>query len=642
MWKRVSEYFGDAYPGEEPEVEAHRLTPREDYTNAPGRANEVYQWVASPNGVLIHPDKSHKELFQLGGYRPDGMPHAQGTMEVHYNWEVLWTLESGNMNIGTLEKALKKDTKERGWKYEGIVNKDGKELAGTKKQGMADRTDNPAIDALIEEYLGTPMGDWTTSDSFNEALRDPAEAAGACQAVAEDFAEFAKGRGWSVAVTHTDLDEMGYTPSIDPQGEIMDDEGNIVPGFYHDHTVNEIYELPDGTKVRPPIVVDWTATQYGYTDLPKISGQLNPIEGWQYADNRRVGFGMRGDLPEGIEFQWADHPWGNRDDFAVLYARIGHETIGRLAVRRNAHFGPPAEPGQESLLERDVPLDAWYISGVKVPEKYRRMGIATALLDRAREDLGYIYHSGHKTDMGEEWSKRTTSRQASVPGINPQQIPEGMWRTTDGDESWGQDVKQVDYYGISDAQDYGVCPECDQPFDSYSTWRRHFQDEHGQQPQTDDTSDAIFPANQVQITPPHKMQIQGSVKLSRSTMYTVVKPKALLSVAKNGLMANPPQKNYPWAKPGVYLWNLKGAAEEWKGMFGGIVIPVDVSDLPLKLDQHWKGDNFLGTGTHAAFVYPGDIPPDRVHIPDEWIDISERYTPKAAMQSEQWQRERDE
>lgn len=142
---------------------------------------------------------------------------------------------------------------------------------GSTHIAMADRTGVPEIDALIEEYLKTPMGDWTTDDNFNEKLKDPAEAAGACHAVSEDFAAFAKARGFDVAVTMTDLDEMGYKPSIDPQGEVMNEDGEIVMGFYPEHTVNEFYRLPDGTKLSWPIVVDWTASQYGYKDHPKVS-----------------------------------------------------------------------------------------------------------------------------------------------------------------------------------------------------------------------------------------------------------------------------------------------------------------------------------------------------------------------------------
>ncbi len=133
---------------------------------------------------------------------------------------------------------------------------------------MADRSGIPEIDKLIEEFLRTPMGDWITDDLPNDALRDPELSHGACQSVAEDFAEFAKARGFKAYATDTDLDEMGYTPSIKPFGETgFDANDEMTYGFYPEHTVNSIYL--DGHAL--PIVIDFTASQYGYTDHPKVT-----------------------------------------------------------------------------------------------------------------------------------------------------------------------------------------------------------------------------------------------------------------------------------------------------------------------------------------------------------------------------------
>lgn len=135
------------------------------------------------------------------------------------------------------------------------------------KTGMADRSGVPEVDALIEEFLQTPMGDWTTDELPIEALRDPENSHGNCQMVTEQFVAFARERGFKAYATDTDLDEMGYKPT-GQGGEIgFNDNDEMQYGFYPEHTVASIY-LDES---RFPIIVDFTATQYGYTDHPKVS-----------------------------------------------------------------------------------------------------------------------------------------------------------------------------------------------------------------------------------------------------------------------------------------------------------------------------------------------------------------------------------
>ena len=137
---------------------------------------------------------------------------------------------------------------------------------------MADRSGVPEVDALIEEFLQTPMGEWTTDTDPIDALRDPERAHGVCQMVTEQFVEFAKSKGFKAYETDTDLDEMGYKPSIKPFGEIGFNENDEMQyGFYPEHTVATIVvDDPDYHWGRE-IIVDFTATQYGYTDHPKVS-----------------------------------------------------------------------------------------------------------------------------------------------------------------------------------------------------------------------------------------------------------------------------------------------------------------------------------------------------------------------------------
>lgn len=139
------------------------------------------------------------------------------------------------------------------------------------------RTNIPEIDALVDQFLDQPVGDWTTDDStIREYAAIPENTHGACQEVAEQFVEFAKAQGFNAFTTDVYLDEIGYTPQGPPHGEVLDDDGNVVPGFYPEHTIASVY-LPGRAF---PVGIDFTATQYGYREVPKITdGDVTPFTG---------------------------------------------------------------------------------------------------------------------------------------------------------------------------------------------------------------------------------------------------------------------------------------------------------------------------------------------------------------------------
>lgn len=129
------------------------------------------------------------------------------------------------------------------------------------------------LDQAIEDFLDEPMGEWTTDELPIRALADGELAHGMCQVLVEEQAQaFFRERGFTAYACNTDMDEMGYKPTGKPRGEVLDDDGEIVMGFYHDHTVLAVYV--DKTETNPygrAIYIDFTASQYGYVDMPKIS-----------------------------------------------------------------------------------------------------------------------------------------------------------------------------------------------------------------------------------------------------------------------------------------------------------------------------------------------------------------------------------
>lgn len=150
-----------------------------------------------------------------------------------------------------------------------------KEVEAARKLGMANRSGHPELDKTIEDFLDEPMGDWTTDNDPIRVLSDPQRAHGNCQEVAEQFRDFAKSRGFDKTyATQTDMDEMGYQPTGKPAGYVLDENGKEKKGFYHTHTVNEVH-LPDR---RSPVTVDFTASQYGYKDHPKVSAKSASLQ----------------------------------------------------------------------------------------------------------------------------------------------------------------------------------------------------------------------------------------------------------------------------------------------------------------------------------------------------------------------------
>jgi len=135
-----------------------------------------------------------------------------------------------------------------------------------------DRTGDAKIDAVIDGFLDEPLGDYTTDDTPIGDLTK-AQAHGMCQEVAEQFVEYAEANGltrengYRVYATHTNMDEIGYETQGVAEGEVMDDDGNIINGYYYDHTINEIYTDDS----RWPHFVDFTARQYGYDTPVKVS-----------------------------------------------------------------------------------------------------------------------------------------------------------------------------------------------------------------------------------------------------------------------------------------------------------------------------------------------------------------------------------
>ena len=236
----------------------------------------------------------------------------------------------------------------------------------THKVTMAERTGDPELDALIEEYLNQNQFDWWSCNGFDWAtgefmgdtwsrdelrdksreqegdyapgdlstLRNPDTAFGLCGDLARDFRVFLADHGINSRVLGGDPEAM--------YNDITEHEGG--------HAVTEV-TMPSGT-----YMIDWTATQYGYTEFPMVQ-RLNEGQ-WE----------REWKTSSSVTYQEVD-PYGDGDETLVMY--LDGEEIGHLTYERM--WGGEGRP-----IESGVPL---YLNALWIDEEHRRKGLATMLVD---------------------------------------------------------------------------------------------------------------------------------------------------------------------------------------------------------------------------------------------------------------------
>lgn len=247
------------------------------------------------------------------------------------------------------------------------------------RTAMADRSGDPFIDAMIEEFLRQPG---------TQELVDPQVSHGDCVEISEAFKAFVEPRlpgDYRVYLTHTDLDEMGYEiQSGSAGGEVLDGDGEIVVGHYDEHAVVSIY-TPDS---RWPFLIDFTASQYGYTDLPKVTSSTGASHALLQDDEdgarvRRVGDRQHGAVRVGhrdgpprhasadMRRGWAVESMSLRPGFPAVVegepvevVGIEGETVtladGRVTTAPVEHPHPDFRPGQMRVASRTASREVLY------------------------------------------------------------------------------------------------------------------------------------------------------------------------------------------------------------------------------------------------------------------------------------------
>lgn len=163
--KKISDLIGaDPYPAEEPQAQADREREqvKPDYSVAPIAHPEEFNWVLTGSVLAVHPNQPHEVLFSALNHDL-GRPYAYGSLTLDHNWMAQWELTHSNMSLNLVIKQLKKYTREHGWKFDGMLDKDGLPFSGEALKvaaapGIGDI--NPGVkDWKNKEWADTEMWD---------------------------------------------------------------------------------------------------------------------------------------------------------------------------------------------------------------------------------------------------------------------------------------------------------------------------------------------------------------------------------------------------------------------------------------------------------------------------------------------------
>jgi len=399
--KKLADLAGPTpYPGSTPEAQDSQALDqksmqmddvRPDYTVAPDRPPEEFNWSMSGTHVMVSDDQ-HGEQFLTMDYNDFSRPFAYGKLELEYNWTANWHLVYTNLSHHIVEKRLKKYTRDQGWEWGGLLDAEGmphtlRSLRQASVPGIGEI--NPGVkDWKNKEWSGMEQYD-NPGHEMQEgfpSFTDPedSESLNGLYTCSECGAP---------CMGHDDLRKHVMREHINPTRKPSRDPQPVVD-------LDDV--LPAGFDKS---IMDQTVKRQSHL-LYHLSAP------------QKKAMGLRGDLPEGIQFeigrmQEDDIHAMPADDYTdptqavggyIVKAKLGLTTVGQLIVSKD---------GQ--------------VYDVDVNQKYRRLGVATAMLDALRNQGVEVHHSDALTPDGAAWAEHVG---ASTVRINVE------WDQGDEGDEW--------------------------------------------------------------------------------------------------------------------------------------------------------------------------------------------------------------
>lgn len=180
-------------------------------------------------------------------------------------------------------------------------------------------------------------------------------------------------------------------------GEWADKHENILD---HPEWVN--HSLWNGSvAVRGGIPPEALSLNTGHANYFPAEGEQHPATPPAYA---KTAMGLHGDLPEGMEIVVEDTSDPKLNWTNIHYrAMLNGQEIGHLRLTNNETRNPYTNRPERTHL-KDMRVH-W----VGVKPEYQRMGVASALMERARQDFPDLKHSDTLTEDGKAWSEHVGS-----------------------------------------------------------------------------------------------------------------------------------------------------------------------------------------------------------------------------------------
>lgn len=133
--KLAMDWMGDSYPGEDhtEEKQINKDWTQLQFTEDPKEKITTAHWFMSGGYVKIS-DDDFDDLYAAMGHQADWKPLAYGSVDIYYNYEMMFHVEKTNMAMHLVEKRLKKYCTDQQLKYEGVLMPDGTMWADPSKQ----------------------------------------------------------------------------------------------------------------------------------------------------------------------------------------------------------------------------------------------------------------------------------------------------------------------------------------------------------------------------------------------------------------------------------------------------------------------------------------------------------------------------
>jgi tRNA nucleotidyltransferase (CCA-adding enzyme) len=452
------------YTAEEPQAAADIRRDYTDLMHLPAKG-DTHTWVTDGKHVLMGGEREPvvKLWKQMTGMDEMTGPHACGTVDVAAQWSATWQVSVSSISLHLLQQIAKKYSSDMGWKFVALTDDSQMPFEGLKT-GSSAITVEPSdvgLDSFGNEQV---VGDHGIK-AVN-AMKDGEIVGGIL------YREPTSDYLW--IDNFTSLPGAGFAPVMALMNWIRNTyPGLRVEGYFLNDDLKRLadrYNAQLGQETKGEALPEWQEIEPG-------AEHMRPVFERYLEERKRMGMvhhamGLRGDLPEGIEFQWND-PMNPTE----LTAWVGGQKVGIMQV----------DPNSET------------IANIGVPAEWQRRGVATALFDEGQRvwpDLQHSYQlsedaqgwvGDHDPDHLEAYQKgwNPFRRQADVPGIGP--INPGLkdWKNNDwaGTELFDQ-IDPVDYYGEQDEPDDEpapgprICSECHEAFPTYESWRVHVERSH--------------------------------------------------------------------------------------------------------------------------------------------------------------------